>query len=601
MKLKYKLLSISVRRRPRFGPDRVWTNIETHTELELISPETGEPIEGSVTFEQTNLSYHWDEDLQEDGKKVPAKLLINSDTPFSFTTEDTEADENIIHENPEWPCCGKTSVQWHWYNFRLEPIGVLNKRLRRVFHPANGFQIITADGLIIPQKLTDTGNPEHVAAFTITATKQIMRLVFDEDAIFVGIFVSAIVKDKGSVTLIAENTQGEQVLTITHTFSNRNTGWEYVTISGKSFRSVSIIADSYQRVWTLYMDMASWLSAADYEKNHIDKQSCSTTNPNRATDFAGNGGLFFLPNHEYEIAFKTEIAVRHNSTEWEARTCEEFAYFITKGLPGLNYTKNIGAEMTPYVQTPYPLMPPFIYAEEPVVLTLNEKYKLSLPISARRPGDLEEHIQMTNLRLVVKSNTGESPVKPWDEAPVDWITAKARSRPVIIKGDYQKKTARSISTDVRLKRLSTLRNLSTAAGCSGSNVLEVSHSILAAFPCDKSIGGIKYWDKEKQCTAYLELDNQIFIDHSSFVEEDLAGFDYDTHALGSWAVKDRKLVAAGMASLETARFGATDWNYFNLSTEISGLDGEAGFIVAQNSAPLTHLYVLCSNTSEALS
>ncbi|MFT3908287.1 MAG: hypothetical protein QM737_02590 [Ferruginibacter sp.] len=597
MQLQYRLAAISIRRRPRFGSHRPWTNIEVHRGMQIISPETGEPIEGSVTFGQTNLTYHWDEDIQEKGRTVPVQLLINSDTPFSFTTESMEADENIVAENPEWPCCKKTKVQWHWYYYRDEATGILDKHLRRLFYKANGFEIITADGLIVPKKLTDGSDPVNVAAFSIEGTKQIMRMVFDEDAIVAGIFVNPQIKHKASITLIAENALGELVIAKTYDFSGRKQEWEYITISGKAFRSVSVIADFYEKKWLLFVDMATWLSVSDYEKNQTGKKSCASENPNRKTDFSGKGSLFFLPNQEYEISFETELSVRHNSTEWEKRTCKEFAYFITKGLPGLNYTKNIGTEIAPYVQSSYPLMRPFIYAEEPVILVLNEKFKLTLPISVRRPGELEEHIQMMNLRLLVKSNAANRQTIGTDETSIDWITAKAQSRSVLIKGEFINKTSPAKSTDAKLNRLANLRNISTVGDCSAMDVTNVNHSILAAFPSDQTIDGIKYWNSGKDCTAYLQLENLIYINHASFTLTDLLAFSFATHATGTWDIKDNKLNGHGMTRLETAGFGETDWNYFSLATEISKLDGEAGFIFAKNNSPATHLYVLVSNTA----
>jgi hypothetical protein len=112
---------------------------------------------------------------------------------------------------------------------------------------------------------------------------------------------------------------------------------------------------------------------------------------------------------------------------------------------------------------------------------------------------------------------------------------------------------------------------------------------------DEMINNVNYWNPGIECTAYLQLNNLIYINHGSFAEDDLAAFNFELFSSGIWSVKGSKLFANGMPSLETARFGEADWNYYTLETELSNLEGEAGFMIARNSSPVTHIYVLVSN------
>jgi len=595
MKVRYLLTAIAVRRRARFGANRVWSQVEDHQQMEVISPETGEPVEGTITFEQTNLTYHWDPDKQEKNGTIPMNLVINSDTPFTFATGNMEADENLLDENPEWPCCRKIPATLHWYNYRKEPIGVLNRQLRRKFFVANGFEIITRDGIIVPSSVLTDGLV-NVAAFVIEDTVQIMRMVFDDDAISAYLLVKG--KIGSSITLFAENTQGETVLTVTHVFIPQSQPWASVAITGKIFRSVRVLGNSNKKApWILSVDMAAWISASDYVRNFVNTKACFGINPNRDTDYSGIGGLFFLPNYEYEIALSSEISVKHNNTEWEKRNCTEYVYFITKGLPGLNYSENVGDEIKPYVQSAYPAMRPFIYAEEPVILVLNEKFKLSLPVSVRRPGDLEEHVQMMDLRLSVIKELDDKVISSVEEPPVDWITAKAESLVIILRGIFDRKIMPSRSSDLRIKRLAGLQAVSASGDCPGKDITLVNHTILVVYPTDRSIADKKYWTRNINCSAVMRLDNPVYINHPSFAETDLVAFTFSSNP-AVWTVTDQKLSHAGSTSLQTAEFGEEDWNYFTLRTEIIITEGTAGIKIGKSSVNGPALHILATKVAD---
>ena len=102
--LSYDLVGIAVRRRPRFGPDRTWQPLEQKVEL---GPDFSDPngVQLNGSFGPQVLNKTWDVDIQIAGQPAAKKLLLNGVAPYEFTTANPEADEQIVHGNPRWPCC----------------------------------------------------------------------------------------------------------------------------------------------------------------------------------------------------------------------------------------------------------------------------------------------------------------------------------------------------------------------------------------------------------------------------------------------------------------------------------------------------------------
>ena len=316
LKINYRLTAISVRRRHRFGPSRPWTSIEEHHQVVLV-PDGNGGVTGSGTFEATALSYLWDADVQVNGEPAPVRLLVNGATPFSFSTQNLEADDNVLQDNPNFPCCPRAGFQMHIYSFRDEPSGVLALARRRQFSDSNGLEIVTFDGFVRPDPVLETpGSPYLCACFPFllkdfkgqkNPSRQVFRAVFDEDAVFVAVRVLHFVKgSSGAAVLIGEDKTGK-IVQQQAVFFNEDSPktWQTMALNGGPFRTVRLVATPFfQKDWHLCVDSVSWMSWEEYQT----AWACGQQNPNHETDYSGNGNIFFLPNHEYKSPWPPKSA-----------------------------------------------------------------------------------------------------------------------------------------------------------------------------------------------------------------------------------------------------------------------------------------------------
>jgi hypothetical protein len=95
--LRYGLKSIAVRRSPRLGTGAgVWTD--------LVAPEdTALDLSGTVHLAPA-LTFRWDADSRAEGSLSPKRLLINSATPYTFSTGSLQNDEEALRNDPGYPC-----------------------------------------------------------------------------------------------------------------------------------------------------------------------------------------------------------------------------------------------------------------------------------------------------------------------------------------------------------------------------------------------------------------------------------------------------------------------------------------------------------------
>ena len=285
--------------------------------------------------------------------------------------------------------------------------------------------------------------------------------------------------------------------------------------------------------------------------------------------------------------------MRHNSTEWATRPVTDFVYFATKGLPGLNFVEQTGDELAAYVRSTYPARRGWVYSKEPVVLALDEKYKITLPIEKRRPGLFDEHTQIVQLHLAVQQATGDVP-NPAVGAPTptDWLTHSKNNIPVVFPWLTELVFVQAKSVNLHLVRLENL--LQAAAGsCVPSVTTLTNHTLLVAQPFGVAENGQNQWVAGANYRAAVGLENGAFIHRAGFESDDLLGF----HLLGApqlWRFFEKKLKVEAAEAPQLARFGEADWNHFTLKTEISGLDGAAGVAVGTDFSGAAGLYILIS-------
>ena len=152
----------------------------------------------------------------------------------------------------------------------------------------------------------------------------------------------------------------------------------------------------------LEVDEIAYVGLRDYLDVLTAVAACDGGMPGGSGGFDGSGKLAFLPNHEYELKLTTRVSVAHPSTPVAAADVEEFVYFRTKGLPGLNAVASIGDELQPYVRGAYAGgRAGRIYREEPVTLAFSEGFHVAVPLVVRPPGTSQEHTTLLRMQLLV--------------------------------------------------------------------------------------------------------------------------------------------------------------------------------------------------------
>src|SRR5262249_53162316 len=129
--------------------------------------------------------------------------------------------------------------------------------------------------------------------------------------------------------------------------------------------------------------------------------------------YEGKGKLFFLPNHEYEIALTTKVTVAHPSTTPTPADVTEFLYFRTTGLRGLNAMERIGEEIEPYVRSTYDGGRGTLYREEPVAVAFAEDFFVAVPLAVRPTGSAAERTTLLRMQLVARPDAALDAATPF--------------------------------------------------------------------------------------------------------------------------------------------------------------------------------------------
>src|SRR5262249_19768343 len=154
-------------------------------------------------------------------------------------------------------------------------------------------------------------------------------------------------------------------------------------------RGAPVDAPSTDFGWIEWVQLR-FRAVAEVQRDALDEGRCQAAGEGSASP----GGRFaWLPNHEYEILWKTRVTVRYERAGDLVREVPQTLVFHTKGLPGLNRAERVGEEFEPYVEAAYPGPGRPLYRSEPVLLALNERSDLFRPPDPPHPGDPPERRQ----------------------------------------------------------------------------------------------------------------------------------------------------------------------------------------------------------------
>ena len=337
----------------------------------------------------------------------------------------------------------------------------------------------------------------------------------------------------------------------------------------------------------LEVDEVAYVGLREYLDALTVMAACDGGVPGDAGGFDGSGKLAFLPNHEYEVKLTTRVGIEHPSTQVETADVEEFVYFKTKGLPGLNAVARTGDEIEPYVRGAYAGgRAGVIYREEPVTLAFSEGFHVAVPLAVRPPGTAAEHTTLLRMQLLVTPELALSAGTAVTVTADDWIATHhgAGTPPPPGRGEFPwfpvKSLARSdptpmLSSDPLRQRLSVMTQRASAS-CGLSDPRDVTGTVLVAppqgggeDPAATPPGSSELWAAGSRFTASVRVEGAGFVDRRPFAEGDETALSIaSVGGSATWSVTDGELHVTAAAS-SVGVFGDPDWDHLTLVVGIA--------------------------------
>ena len=619
--LTYDLVGMQVRRRARFGSDQAWHAVDQRLALPAdFSDPNGVKLGGA--FSPQTIRAQWDLGVRADGGPAPKRLLINSVTPFQFATSDPVTDEELVRQNPNWPCCPSNPAgvrqDLHSLTFAHETPGA-DIDTPRFFSESSSSFTLLSPSIALEHQLG--GLPAGViVAGTWSRTGGVLaRAMFSEDVAYC-FFRVAWSGGGGALAVIARDVSGAVVGRQTiPVLPNRV--FQLIIIGGRGpIRCVELCQIvtttgggrpdvSYQSP-QVYLETAEALYIAlDDYLDLATGVTCDDSSAEFHTAYEGKGKLFFLPNHEYEIALTTRVSIAHPSTAVTLADVTEYLYFRTKGLPGLNVVQRVGEEIEPYVRSSYNGGRGALYREEPVVLAFAEDFSIAVPLVRRPATGAPEQATLLRMQLVVRPDTAPSAGTPFTATGPDWIvenravTATISPNPTWNGVDSIGTTTGSgmLSANAYRNRLAQITQRPNA-GCPLDDPRKVVGTVLVAPPQGEPDPGDparQLWPAALAHTASVLVEGAPFVERIVFEPADLTAFQFSVDGgsgdASAWSVSRGDLVTAAGTVRRYAIFGDPSWNYFRVSVRIqfSGAPGAAAgvaFALPAGAAPVEGLF-----------
>lgn len=626
--LSYDLVRIAVRRRSRFGLDRSWHTLEDRVELTAdFSDPAGVDLSGS--FGPQELTKFWDTDVRIGGQQATKKLLINAVAPFEFQTSNPEADEETIQQNPHWPCCDprdkKQPYRLHVVDFMNEPLGadIFGPRLYSgsqsrftMLRPAYAFAEASA--------------PDEVYAFVQSAgAGPVFRAELDEDAAVCSVRVVWRIPPSTVIRLEVFAFDAAGAVVGQTTVAPAASGFTNVILAGQGpIRRIegrvlvhsgviglpSLVAAAQAFGTPVGVVRSVYVGLRDYLNYLVSQQNCGAHGDDFTQGYEGRGKLFFLPNHEYEIALTTRVTVAHPSVEPPAADVEEFIYFRTKGLPGLNAVGRVGEEVEPYVNSAYAGGRGALYREEPVTLAFNEDFHVAVPLALRPPGASEERTTLLRMQLLVQPDVAATLRTTYTTTTPDWIVDN-RTFPVVgSPTTWEGVLTASASLGSTMRSTNPFRarlaGLTQRAGisCELGDPRDVVRTVLVAPPqgsTDESRPGEQLWPASTSYTARVKCEGSGFVDRRGWEPADVTAFDFALDAAGgggaAWSVSAGELRVEDGNARRFAIFGEPTWNHLSVEVGVRTGIGPAGvgFALPAGDVPSRGLFAVVEEVGGA--
>lgn len=598
--LSYELVGIRVRRRDRFGDPGDWQLLSERLAPGGDFTDIG-GVQPDAVFAPEALSFFWDASVRSEGKTAAKKLLINASTPFEFELGNPRVDEEIVTDAPAWPCCSTEpeTPPVHEILFRQDLPGQAVRP--RFFSASHSLLRTYVPAFVRPTILgaAQWGSGTRVAYARVEEPRVLFRGDLDEAAAFCSLRLAFRVRGSAELRVIGFDRDEQVVGTKTFPLSGAPVVDLNLPATGRLRRfEVQILMPpppenpEERTLVELEVDRFAYIGLADYLDTLVAAAACEAGSGEQGDVWAGRGKLFFLPNHDYEVELTTRVSIAHPATDETAEEVKEYAYFHTKGLPGLNAQSRVGEEVEPYVRGTYAGGRSLLYREEPVALQFKEDFHVAVPLEMRPESGPEappERSTFLEMALTARADSATDPATPHTTTSSDWIVAhRAEPGPIVIVGPWADqledtiiRAARTHSLDPARERLAGLTQRPGAV-CGLEDPRDVVTPVLVAPPrgaTDPDDPARQLWPAVGSLTATVRPAAEGFVDRRRFESADRTAFSFatDTTASGSadWTVEEGELVAAGPAGARRyARFGEDSW--LHLRAEVGfRLEGEA--------------------------
>jgi hypothetical protein len=602
--LVYDLVGIAVQRRARFGSDRSWKALEQRVEL---GPDFSDPsgVQLGGSFAPQVLNKTWDVDIRVAGQPAPKKLLLNAVAPYEFVTSDPEADEELARQHPSWPCCETPDDKdlldrLHEVDWRELAGGV---------YPAAPSTFSGSSSALRFQRPSWTrtavtaGLPPGtiVAAVEVGSPGLVARADLDEDAAFC--WVRWAWPRGGRAALVAFDAAGQEVGR--QDLGPGTDSHQLVMLAGRgAIRRLELRAlVAPQGVYThlaadrptgaaVEVDWVAYLGLQDALDLLAASETCDGGVPGGPEGFEGRGKLAFLPNHEYEVKLTTRVTVAHPSTPATSADVEEFVYFRTKGLPGLNAVARVGEEIEPYVRAAYTGgRGRRVYREEPVTLAFSEDFHVAVPLTVRPAGSSAEQTTLLRMRLLVTPDAAAEAGTVFTATGHDWVVEHRATTPFVVVGAWasvesvsETRASAMITSDPYKHRLAAMTQRATVP-CGLEDPRRVVGTVLVAppqgtvDPLASPPGSSELWVAGARFQAVVRAEGAGFVDRRLFAEGDETAFSFAVlggpGSAKSWSVVDGELRASG-AGRRFAAFGEPEWDHLTVLVGLAPGAASAG-------------------------
>jgi hypothetical protein len=584
--LRYGLKSIAVRRSPRYGTGAgVWTD--------LVAPSDTALDTTTNVHLAPALSFRWDADSRADGAMSPKRLLMNSSTPFTFSTGSSQNDEEALRNDFGYPCCNASITYKQYYPkphvllFGSYPLGT-RVPVRQQFSTGGVWWQWT----ISPPPLARNG-------ITTTTASTVVALMHPSLA---GVIGSADMPDPAITASCSLSwTQAASVTIYFEAYSGVNlVTRQQASLDAAGSTTLHLNAPQGQvmnRI-LLRMGVSSLGGSApsfSLQVEEIDYVTSSETiaflgRVSRCGSMSSSGGkLALLPNHDYEVTITTEAKVSTQSQGERSTNLSEVFYFRTKGLPGLNSVTNTGDEIEPYIESLYPAARAMLlYREEPVAISFREGMSSLLPVDrVNAPTDPPEKTQIMELALNIDRVSSTKGLARLTVPSGDWIDAHRLMPPprlfprVLVAGvDAKYAVRKAPSFDPLVMRYVALQSVSSTC------TVDPIHSsqVLVHEPLGPG-NAAGPWEPQATLRATVRQKDGPYTRRTAFDLLDSGAFisqaDGGAVPAGAWTVvANQALVAPASGSgRQYASFGDLGWNHLTVQAQFDPRGAAAGLAV----------------------